>query len=245
MKKAIKELIYSMLANFNFKGVVILMYHSISDNEEFFTVKPHEFKRQMQYLKDNNFRVIGLAELLEELPQEHRADRTVVITFDDGFEDNYLNALPVLEKFGFNATIFLSSDMLGGVVTGRKGAEMKILAVEEIRVMQQSGLIDFGCHGRSHKKLTQMDEALLEEELAISKKRLEDILEKNIADLAFPFGDYNDNVKKEARRHFRSACTVKRGRVDRSTDLFELNRNSIDSHVSFRQFKGIVKYGRI
>src|SRR3989338_11299150 len=93
----------------------ILMYHSISDGpNESLHVKPDSFLRQMAYIKWRRYNVISLDELVEGIKSGKRfKHNTVVITFDDGYEDNYKYAYPVLRDFGFPATIFLISNYIG------------------------------------------------------------------------------------------------------------------------------------
>ena len=120
MKKLIKNLIYKILSYFNFGGVVILMYHSIAENNEFFTVSPKEFEKQMAYLKNHNFNVVKLTDL-PGLFKKPILRKSLVITFDDGYEDNYLNARPILEKYNLPATIFVSSACIGETRRMSKG----------------------------------------------------------------------------------------------------------------------------
>ncbi len=228
-------------------GAVILMYHSIGDNKEFFTVPTAEFERQMQYLKLKRYQVISLKNLVESLEQKKPiSPRTIVLTFDDGYRDNFTKAFPILETCGFSASIFMVTNWIGTTVTIRTGEPMPILDQEEIKAMAASELIEFFPHTAHHMKLAQVDEATAEAEILESAEKLAalGVLKDRI--FAYPFGLCNPPAVSVLRRlGFRAALTVKPGRVYPDADLLTLPRNSIDSRVSFNQFKGIVHRGRI
>lgn len=220
------------------------MYHSIDYNKEFFTVTPENFARQMSFLYENNFNIIKLAEL-EYLKEANFKKKTVILTFDDGYKDNYLNAFPVLQKFNFPATIFISSGLIGKEIKANKGTVLKILNQREIKELARSGLIEIGSHGHRHIKLSSIPEVEVEDELKISKRNLEETAEREVRSFAYPWGDYNDGIQNIAKKYYNNICTVDKGRIDRNLNKFALRRNSIDSQVNFTQFKGIVKFGRI
>src|SRR4030042_4444685 len=122
MKLLIKRIIYWIKKIFAGNGAVALMYHSIADNKEFFTVSPKEFEKQMQYLKDNDFNVIDAETLINLMESKSEFPAKIVaITFDDGYLDNYENALPILKKFNFPAIIFPFTAGINQITTARLG----------------------------------------------------------------------------------------------------------------------------
>lgn len=222
------------------------MYHSVGDNNEFFTVPADEFERQMRYLSDNKFNVISLRQLFEILKNGRPFKRkTIVVTFDDGYEDNYLNGYPILKKYNFPATIFVSTAKIGEAVRARNGTELKVLSNGEIKEMSGNGLIHFGSHSHNHIKLASLGAADIDKEITESKNILEAMLTGKIFSIAYPSGRINELVKDRASKQFELGCGVKRGRVLEGGDMFDMKRNSVDSGVSFTQFKGIAKFGRI
>jgi len=245
MKALAKDLIYRALAHFNFGGTVILMYHSVGWNGKLFTVNPEDFERQMKYIKKEGFRIIDLMELAELTKKRSNLAKTLVITFDDGYEDNYINVFPVLKKYSIKAIIFVVTAYLGQTIAASDGVTLKILSPEQIREMSVSGLIEFGAHGHEHIKLTKLSQPEIEYELKTSKQTLADILNKEVYAFAYPFGRIDDSIKAAVGRYFKIACGVKKGRINQKADSLELNRNSVDAAVSFGQFKGIVHFGRI
>ena len=100
------------------KNIQILIYHRVNDDKDpFFPATPIEvFKKQMYYLV-SNFNICALEEAVERLKRKDVPDNTLVITFDDGYRDNYLNAFPVLKTLSIPATIFLSTEAIG---TGKR-----------------------------------------------------------------------------------------------------------------------------
>ena len=217
------------------KGAVILMYHSVSENRKLFTVTPDDFARQMRYLYEQKFFVLNLEDAVSHMQKNSLSQKTVVVTFDDGYKDNYSNAFPILKQYRFPATIFVS----------KQAEESDALSEQEMREMVRSGLITFGSHAHHHVKLPQLSDTEIETELAASKKILENITGKNVHTLAYPFGSYDKRVKSIAAKYYRIACAVHKGRMSVSSDMLALPRNSIDSEVTFTQFKGIARFGRL
>jgi peptidoglycan/xylan/chitin deacetylase (PgdA/CDA1 family) len=249
IKSIIKDLIYffcQLVLPYPKNRAIILMYHSIGQEGEFFQTTPANFAQQMAYLADNNFKVISLADCLDILQSGGNfLKKTVVITFDDGYLDNYNEAYPILQRYNFPATIFVNTADLGGFRVARGGSKLALLSEKEILAMNQSGLIDFGSHCHHHQKLHQLAIAKAEEELSESQIILEKLLSKKVSVLAYPTGRYNEQVKKSAGKFYKTALTVKPGLVKHGVDLLEMPRNAVDRPVSMIQFKGIVKYGKI
>ncbi|MFC1613183.1 polysaccharide deacetylase family protein [Patescibacteria group bacterium] len=245
LKKIIKDIFYTVIAPFNFKGAIILMYHSIGYNKEFCTVTPEKFKQQMEFLKEKKFNVIKLVELAEQLKNGTLKPKTIIITLDDGYEDNYLNAYPILKEFNFPVTIFVPSALIGTTVKSKKGECFKILNFNAMREMEESGLVEIGSHSHNHIKLSQLSDKELNKQFRDSKNILQEGIGKPVTSIAYPFGSFNDSVKNLAKNYYSIGCSVRRGRICDNSKNMELKRNPIDRDVTFIQFKGIVKFGRI
>lgn len=229
----IKNFIYSLI-NFLFrqKGMAILMYHSVDNNEIFFTVKPKIFARQMAYLKKRNYRVISLEKLVNYLESgEKIPQKTVVLTFDDGYQDNYFNAFPILKKHNFPATIFLTTGSVGKKMNNAQNIPLKILNWQEIDEMHRSGLIDFQPHTVNHQESNK-------QEIIDSKKEIEKKLNKKCKFFAYPRGLYNDEIIDILKNNrFKAARTLENGKVNQGDNLFKLKRISVNSTTSFIQFR--------
>ncbi len=243
LKKKIKGFCYSILnlisLFFPNSGASILMYHSIGENNIFSTVKPESFKKQMDYLKKRKYKVIFLADLISVLKNKKKTpQKTVTLTFDDGYEDFFLNAFPILKKYNFKATLFLTTSLIGKTVK-KQNNFMKMLNWKEIREMYYSGLIDFEPHTLTHLKLTKIPIEEAKREILESKEIIERKLKKSCRFFCYPYGDYNQEIIKILKENnFQAVVTIKPGLVKIGDNLFLLKRNSIDSTVEMSEFKG-------
>lgn len=242
MRNFFKEIVYWLWAMLPSRGPVILMYHSISDNKEFFSVPPEEFRKQMNYLFTEGFSVIPLSALDPSIPTKNK---TVVITFDDGYADNFTTALPILRQYNFPATFFISTKLLGTTKVGRKGSLLPFLTTEQCLEMKKTSLVEFGSHCEHHFKLTLLGVNERLQELSASFGDLKQIFGQVSEMFAYPYGNFNGKVENEARKYYKRIVTVKKGVVRPDTLLHRLPRNAVDSEVSVTQFKGLVKRGRL
>ncbi len=217
--------------------VAILMYHSIAHNRHFFTVTPEEFRWQMTYLKTNGYHVVPLADVVEGLAAGRAlAPKSVVLTFDDGYEDNFTNALPVLQEFGFPATVFVSIDFIG-TTRNVRDVPLRHLSRPQIMEMQSSGLIDLEPHGLSHQKLSAIAPDEAEREMQESQAMLGALLGSSCKLFAYPYGNSDHAVRAMARHFFTAVVGVGRGYVSAHSDLMNLERQSIDSLTSRLRFR--------
>src|SRR6266481_9690243 len=171
--------------------VPILMYHSISDNlfgmsHPYYHINtlPEVFSEQMRWLRNSGYRTVGLDEAWEGLAAGSDLSKTVVITFDDGYQDFYTDALPVLKQCGFTATIFLATDRIQDTSARFEGADY--LTWREVRELQAEG-IRFGSHTVTHPDLRSLGPDQIEFELACSKEIIEQNLGAPVQSFAYPF----------------------------------------------------------
>ena len=168
--------------------VPILMYHSISEDPEpgvaryyRLCTSPTVFRRQMAFLREQGYGTVDL-DALNPLPAAANArnDRLVVITFDDGFRDNLTEALPVLEEFGFTATVYVATAYIRDKRCSFKGRDCLIWP--EVREMQARG-IRFGSHTVNHPVLHELNWRDIESEICDSKNLLEDRIQASVTSL--------------------------------------------------------------
>ena len=228
------------------RGVVVLMYHRVNDiRHDELSVKPDQFRCQVRWLHDmgfGNMRIRDLesiAERNEPLPE----NRSVVFSFDDGYEDNYTTAFPILKEFGYTGMFYLTSDFIG---TERMFELDKKESgrVEHNRIMnweQASRLLsdgmEIGSHTMSHAILTSIPEDKARQEIEGSKKALEDKLGVEITSLCYPGGFFDDSHENMARKAgYKSACTADMG-IWRGGNVLRIPRVGVlasDSYFIFR-----------
>ena len=223
------------------------MYHSISehvDKEKHnkWRVKPKDFEKQMRWFYENNWNSFTILELskLEEIPS-----KSFVITFDDGFEDNYLNAFPILKKYNIKATIYLVPNQKVNYWEEQNTSSLSnLLNKEQILQMQNSGLIEFGSHTISHVNLSKIDDEQLLIELRKSKKEIENIIKNPCYSFAYPYGKFNEKIIDFVRNSgYSNATVVKRGLFEKNDDIFAIKRIGILGTESFFDF--LLKISRI
>ncbi len=234
MKAFIKQLFFLLAPKPRLpeNRAVILMYHSVSDWDHFATVSPADFEKQMAYLAAKKIPVVSLSELARRHARSESLGGAAVITFDDGYRDNYTAAYPVLRRFGFPATVFVESGLIG-----RDNNGIPHMNADEMR--QMSDLVELGAHTKSHPKLANLSPEEAHGEIEHSKQAVEAALGKPCTLFAYPFGNYNQGTISIVRGlGFDAAVTVKEGTVCRESKILELPRVSIDRSTTFAQFKG-------
>lgn len=221
------------------QNVSILMYHSVSKNSKFSTILVDKFERQMVFLKKNAYRVEKLSVLIDELKQQKKTSGSVALTFDDGYEDFYVNVYPILKRYNLPATVFVTTGYVGDYMRVTDDLKLAIVSKDQMIEMKKSGLIEFMPHTKNHPILTQLSLEEAIKEIEESRSDIRQILgfEGNI--FAYPSGKYNaqimDYLVKSA--HWVAAVGVEPGLSRYTDNMYRLKRNSIDSSVGISQFK--------
>jgi len=204
----------------------ILMYHKIENSDKTKTdvVSPAFFRKHMKYLKEHGYNVIPLKDFLKakgNCPNNACLPRkTVILTFDDGYENNYTYAFPVLKEFGYPATIFISPDLIGKEKDGSR-----FLNWRQLREMRDEGIIDYGSHGMTQAYLPDISYEDQLYEIGRSKILLEKKLGVRIECFSYPVGGFDEKIKEEVKKAgYQCAVTTNRGHDRFNWDNFELNR---------------------
>ena len=228
--------------------ILVLNYHQVQNSHHSLAMPIADFDAQMEYLSSHGYVTITPDELYSGLNGElELPKKPVLITFDDGYADNYTNAFPILKYYGMRATIF--------VIPAFVGKYKNYLTWEEMREMQDSG-ISIQSHTLNHYKLEELPDDEIRSELLNSKQILEENLGQPVEFLAYPTGTYNLHIAGIAKAvGYKGAYTIKYGNVDLGSNLFALERvpifhtaNSmkdfyerIDYRQSFEEFGWIKK----
>ena len=180
------------------RTVMVLNYHKVVDEHMSLSVPLADFEQHMKWLKEYGYTSITPEELYEfivngsELPE-----KPVLITFDDGYKDNYTNAYPIMKKYGFTGTIF--------VVTGFLGV--------------------YESHTYSHKSMTETSDEEISKELTKSRDTIKNKLGIDADFMAYPTGTYNLHIAELVQKAgYKGAFTIKYDNVSRESNVYALER---------------------
>lgn len=224
--------------------VLVLNYHMVNRMFISLAIDPEDFDWQMKYLVDHGYHTISPEELYAFLEGKGTLpDRPVLITFDDGYVDNYTNAYPILKKYNLKATIFIVT----GFVSERKG----YLTWDQLREMEQHG-ITAQSHTVTHAPLPELSDERIREELIVSKQQAEAELGHPIEFIAYPTGVHDLHIVGIAKEAgYKGGFTVKYGNVDRSSNVYAMERvpvfrtaaTNVDFVDRLRYTSNITQYG--
>lgn len=179
--------------------VPILLYHYIGGNpnendkaRDTLSVSPQKFDEQMGYLAKNGYNPITLDTMIAGLQEKVTLPpKPVIITFDDGYIDLYINAFNILRKYGFHAIAFIPTGLVG---------TKYYASWDQLSEMQASGLLSFQSHSVSHANLASLSKEQLEKELTDSKKTLESKFGIPVNFIAYPYGISNKLVQEATKK---------------------------------------------
>ena len=217
--------------------IPIICYHKVGlvekgDTRPALFIKPFQFKLQMFIIKTLGYKTISLDEFLNFLKGEKISiTKPIIITFDDGYENNYINAYPILKKMNLTATICVCTGYIGkkgAIFENEKYIKGKnpenYLTEEEIIDMSQNG-ISFCSHGVNHFYMDELEGMSLENEITESKEKLEKLLDKEINFFCYPYGRYNKKtIEALNNAGYSGAFTIERDKVSQKDNPYELKR---------------------
>lgn len=205
----------------------ILTFHAVDDTASVIAFSPSLFRRGLQTLSAAGYRTISLMEATDCLTRQLGfPDHAFVITFDDGYESVYSQALPVLRELNYSATVFITTGRSLTTEVDERLPSLEnrlMLSWREILEMQQYG-IEFGAHTLTHPDLTRLSRPQVEIEIGDSKKRIEDMTSRQVTSFAYPFGRFDEQAREIAREYFDCACSDKLGITGGRSDPFALER---------------------
>ena len=199
-----------------------------SEEEQKFACTPRRFAMHMNFLRSARYNIIDLKDLEDFISGRNTIpDRSVAITIDDGFLDNYTNALPTLQKYDIPATIFLTAGMMEKTnlwMQTRGFPRRDMLNWRQVKEMSQMG-ISFGAHTMTHPRLPELSEEKEWLEIEKSKGVIENHLGHGINYLAYPYGLFTGRTCLFAKDSgFSMACSTRSGFNNEHTDPFRLRR---------------------
>lgn len=235
--------------------VPVLIYHHINPHAgDTVTVTPEVFAAQMEFLREEGYQTLSVDELMESIQGGGNSSaKTVAITFDDGWLDNYLYALPVLTEYRFKATFFLitarvdaASDcgrMHGTEIPDHETSKRLILGGEagkvvldwnSVRELAAHKLFRFYSHSVNHQRCADLPIDELESELTGSKDRLESELGKECDYFCWPYGSFScEGLKVVAKAGYKGAFTTIDGYCESGSDPFMVKRIEVKNSVQW------------
>lgn len=185
------------------------------------------FEKQMAWLARAGFQGVTLSEALAQSGRR----RQIGLSFDDGYRDFANNAWPLLDHFGFRATLFVVPGMAGGEASWESGDGSELLDWSQIEALNRYG-VEIGAHGFSHDSLVKMSPEEALGEMRASRHLLAERLQRAPAGMAYPYGDHNHEViQLAARAGFEWAATSRSGR-NRGVDRFRVRRTTLGRESS-------------
>ncbi|MBF0287309.1 MAG: polysaccharide deacetylase family protein [SAR324 cluster bacterium] len=217
----------------------ILMYHHIAEPPRAVKVRglyvtPKQFEWQIQCLKEAGFEFTNFRKLTNQNGEQFSTSsskRQIILTFDDGYLDNYENAFPILRHYGITAVIYPVVGAIGKKkVIWKENDEqypVDLMTKNAIQEMHQAG-VEFGSHLYDHMHLEQQTQASIQNQLCRSKEILENILGEDVLSVAYPFGSYSSTVlQATAEAGYQYGLTTVSGINTAQQPHLELKRTAI------------------
>ena len=206
--------------------VPVLMYHALGDEAwgiDTLFVRPADFEEQLAYLLQSGFDPIWFTDLahIEDY------DRPVILTFDDGYDDNYTLLLPILQKYNVKATVF--------VVTGLVG-KPHYLTAEQIRALSDSGLVSVQSHTVHHRELTELDREELEREFSDARLHIARLTGRIPIAVSYPSGENDQLVRRTAGKYYRFGVKSNGLIWNTGSDPLQVKRLIVPRGVPIRAF---------
>jgi len=213
------------------KKIPIFMYHSIGsikrgEGLRSLHVSPLLFNIQLFIMKILGYKGLDMDRLYPYL-KGRKTGKVFGITFDDGYENNYIKALPILKKYNFYATCYIVANNISGENYWdiNKGyVSKKMMNFDQIEQWIKSGM-SIGSHSLTHLRLADLDSQIAENEITASKKKLEQNFGVKIEHFCYPYGSKNIDIESIVKRaKYKTAVTVERGLANVNKEFFSLPR---------------------
>lgn len=225
------------------------MYHCVgtATRKSRFNVPPERFAEQMKFLSDHRYRVISLDTFLNALTERASLPLgSVVLTFDDGFQDTFDYAYPVLKQFGYTATFFLVTRLMSKTNEWMRQGELengRLMGWKEARQLLAEGHC-LGSHTNTHPMLPEISARAAKTEIEDSKLELEDRLGVPVRFFAYPYGRFNPSVREfVCQAGYAAACSTQAGFNAVGVDPYALRRLDIYGTASMGTFRRNLIFG--
>lgn len=224
-------------------NIPILMYHRVVEDPSRESgsidiwVSSRHLEKQFDLLKSKGIEPITFAQLAHLDPRLVKDN--VILTFDDGYADNYDMLLPLLKKYGYTAVIYLVSKRKFNQwdVAQNGTPEYSLLTLQQMKEMKAYG-IEFGSHTETHPNLLGLDDVALENEISGSKKDIDQLLNQDTLSFAYPYGSCNEKIKLLVKKAgYKFGISTKNGPYSFWEDPFQIRRQVMRSGTGLFQFR--------
>lgn len=212
-------------------NIPILMYHGVTDDvwgaAELF-VSPADMEAQIKYLVENGYDTITF----EDWSHLEDFDKPVMLTYDDGYLDNYEELFPILQKYNAKATIF--------AITTSVDRDERTMTSEQARQMHQSGLVSIQSHTFSHPHLSECDAEELEKQMLWSKLHVARMTGYEPFVICYPYGDSDSEARDVAANYYNFGLNMTGGLYTTSSDVFQIPRYYVARTTTLSEFIDMV-----
>lgn len=224
------------------KGLVVLLYHSVTDKKSFtnldkFSVSLKQFENHIKFLKLMGFESVRTENIDKVLTQKlYKTKKFVLITFDDGYKNN-LDAAKILKKYNFSAIFFISTKYIGKSLNNTP-----MLSMDDIKHLINLGM-QIGSHSHFHVKLSELSEDEMIDNIRQSKQILSKF--SNIDDFAYPFGNYNNTIIRLLKTYnFKRAYIIGQSINTNDYNPYLIKRSIIRNTTNYLDLYLILTRGR-
>lgn len=241
----------------SYKYPRILMYHMIREpiqGAKFnsLRVSPKNFEKQISYLNENGWRFFTMSELINS--RKNLPEKSVAITFDDGYEDNLTNALPILKKYNAKATIYLVVDRHNREWSSKRKKKNNNnelmrepkLQDEQVQHLIQSGLIEIGSHTLTHDNLPTLTIDEKQKEIVVSRNQIRNQFNIGCESFCYPFGLFDEkDLQLVEKAGYTNATTVEKGITENIIETpFLLKRITVSGKDNLYAFQLKLRTGK-
>lgn len=219
----------------------VLLYHRVVNNRyeaghHNIYIKRENLVKQFDYLRANGYITITFRDFHEN--KQIDPYKKIILTFDDGYVDNYTLLFPLLKEYGFKAVIFLVTQLKRnewGIVEGEPAIDM--MNEQQIKEMDDYG-IEFGGHTQTHADLLRLSGEAVKMEVAGCKKDIEKIINKEVISFSYPFGGVNENIKRIVRETgYYYGISTDTGPGVFTDDLMQIKRVEVSCKTKLYRFR--------
>lgn len=212
------------------RQVPVLMYHAVSDQTwglEGLFLSPSDMEAQLKYLTENGYDPI----FFSDLPHLNQYKKPVILTFDDGYNNNYTDLYPLLQKYNVKATIFVIPSSVGGQYS---------MTAAQIKEMADSGLVSIQSHTQDHKELASLSADQQKQQFAQSQLAIARMTGRIPSVLSYPSGSYDSNTLSLAPEYFDMAVKSRGGLWTVQNNFFEIDRYPVYRDTGMSSFQTFI-----